>query len=125
MFQTRCYNVSNTFANVQNTFIIFKTRCQCFKCVKCFKRVANIQNVLRIFAPPYIPNALLIPEKNNMWQVSATVLYVCVCPMESGAYSRQRQAYLVALVRYGIEAQLSSPHANFITSGHDSSQTCL
>ena len=57
MFQTR-FKCFKHVANVQNTFITFKTR-------------------LLIVAPPCIPNALLIPEKHNIWQVSATVDLVC------------------------------------------------
>ncbi len=37
---------------------------------KCFKRVANIQNVLPIFAPACIPKALLIPAKKYVASIS-------------------------------------------------------
>ncbi len=77
----------NPLLGIQNTFIIFKTRFKCFKHVldvsnallmfktrfKCFERVANIQNKLLMLAPSCIRNALLIPEKHNTRQVSATV----------------------------------------------------
>ncbi len=66
MFHTRC-KYSKHVANVSNALLIFATR------FKCFKRVANIQNTLQMLAPPGIPNALLIPEKSNMRQVSSTV----------------------------------------------------
>ncbi len=42
---------------------------------KCFKRVANLQKRVANICTAYVKlNALLIPEKNNMWQVSATVV---------------------------------------------------
>ncbi len=71
MFQTPC-KYSKHVANVSSALRI-KTGC------KCFKRVANIQNTLQMLAPRCIRTALLIPEKNNMRQVTSTVLYGSLC----------------------------------------------
>ena len=43
---------------------MFQARC------KCTKHVYNIKNALLIFAPPCIPNALLIPEKIYLASIS-------------------------------------------------------
>ena len=62
MFQTRS-KYSKHVSYVSNALLMLKTR------FKCFKRIADIQNTLRMLAPPCIRNALLIPEKNTMRQV--------------------------------------------------------